>query len=130
MQRGWTMRIRRLIWLVTVISLAPAAEKKPPAGAASNPSVRIEATAYLDKESVRQVLGSELDASIVVLEVRLTPASGKSLKVFFDDFLLRSEKDGQRSGAFHPSQIAGNTVLRVGSAGGEVPTVNIGDEHR
>ena len=95
------------------VLLLAAAEKGLPRGEAAGKAVRIEATAYLDKTSIKQALGSELDAGIVIVEVKLTPAPGEKFKIDRDDFLLRSDRDGQRATPFAPSQIAGNSTLRV-----------------
>jgi hypothetical protein len=50
------------------------------------------------------------------------------LKVFRDDFLLRSSKDGQKSGAFEPSQIAGRggMVITTNAYGGGLTSENRG----
>ena len=104
--------------LVFACSAAWTAEKGPIRGQAANKALRVEATVLMDKEEVRAALGHELDAGFVVLDVKLVPLGEEPLKVWLDDFLLRSEKDGQRGGPFHPSQIAGGGTLMVGTSGG------------
>lgn len=102
--------------------LAGAAEKGPPRGEGANKVVRIEAVAHLDKASIQQAVGSELDPGIVVVTVTVTPVGGEKLAIDRDDFLLRSDRDGQKSTPFSPTQIAGNSTLRVktGYGGGGV----------
>lgn len=100
--------------------LAQAAENKGLAhGEVSGKAVRVEATAYLDKVSIKQALGSELDQGIVIVEVKLTPSDGKKFTINRDDFLLRSDRDGQRATPYAPSQIAGNSTLRVKTGYGQ-----------
>jgi hypothetical protein len=107
---------------VTLTALAlswpgQAADKKA-IGQAANDTVEITAIAYTNKDEIRQLLGEEMESGIVVLDVRVNPKGDKPLKVSRDDFMLRSDKDGQASGPFAPSQIAGNSVLVVSTTGG------------
>ncbi|MFB3778307.1 MAG: hypothetical protein ACE141_11870 [Bryobacteraceae bacterium] len=94
------------------------AERRPAEGTASNDEVAITARAYLEKDAIQRLLGSELEESIAVVEVRLVPKAGTKLAVLRDDFELRSYKNGQRSTPFAPSQIAGPSVLTISSRGG------------
>ncbi len=89
-----------------------AADKKLPIEEASNELVDISAVP-LDKDQIRQELGSDLDPGFVVVRVNFRPVSDKPVEISLDDFLLVSAKDGERSEAFAPSQIAGNTTLVV-----------------
>lgn len=104
----------------SVLALA-GAEKKPVTARGTNVNISIDATAVLDRAEVKQMLGSDFGGAIVVVEVKLTPRAGKELKIFADDFVLRSYKDGQKSQPFAPSQLAGKSVLmltRKASGGG------------
>ncbi len=112
------MRVRLLVVAVAGFGILTAADKKPITGQTANESLAMQATAYLDKESVKQIIGAELDTGIVVVEVRLKPEPDHKLVINRDDFLLRSDKDGQRSQPFAPSQIAGSSVLMVSTRAG------------
>lgn len=108
----------RSCWLAVVPVAALLAADKPPASAvASNEMIELSATAYTTKAAVQEVLGSDLGGYFIVIKMTVTPRGGKPLAVSRDDFLLRSFKDGQKSGAFAPSQIAGRGSLVVSSAG-------------
>jgi len=110
------MRVRLVCLLVSVgFALAADKGKGPPVGKAGNKALQIEATAYLDRAGVAQAVGGQLDEGIVVLEVKLTPLAGEKMAISRDDFLLRSFKDGQKSKPYSPSELAGSSVLRVGS---------------
>lgn len=87
------------------------------AGEVSNEAVTLTAKIHTDKASVRQVLGADPGEGIVIVEIKVAPKGGKSLVVSRDDFTLRSDKDGQRSQPFAPSQIAGSAVLVVSTTG-------------
>jgi len=104
------------------VVLCLAADKQPPSGKASNQAVEITAELFNGKDEVRGLLGSDLDGYIVVVEVSIVPKTGTPLAVHLDDFILRSDKDGQRSRPFAPSQIAGRgaLVISYGGRGGGV----------
>lgn len=120
MQGEASMRLPFLVLPCVAVLAAPGAEKRPPTGLTSNENVELRAVAYLDKETIRQAVGADLDSGIVVVEVRVKPQPETKLKVNRDDFLLRSDKDGQKSQPFAPSQIAGSGYLVVStrSSGG------------
>jgi len=82
-----------------------------------NQALRIEGKLYQDASAIERILGHPLPKGIVVLEVTLTPKGNDPVKVWRDEFLLRSFKDGQVSEPFEPSQIAGEAVLVVGYSG-------------
>jgi hypothetical protein len=102
------MRLGIAVVFMTAATLS-AADKKPATSAASNKNVEIRATAYLEKQDIKDAVGSEM------------PPYGQPLKVFGDDFLLHCYSDGQKSGPFAASQIAGKggltLVSRENSAG-------------
>jgi hypothetical protein len=109
---------------VSGLLLLPAADKKPPVAETGNQRLGITATLYHDKEAVKEAVGSDLGGYFIVVRVELAPKGGQALNVLRDDFLLRSHSDGQKSGPFAPSQIAGRGALVVGRAvygGGVAP---------
>jgi len=111
--------LTKSIFLATTLALAiHGADKQPPAGQAANDSAVIAAKLYNGKDAVRDVLGSDLGGYIVVVEATVTPMSKEPLSIHPDDFLLRSDKDGQRSRPFAPSQIAGRGALVISDGGG------------
>ncbi len=103
-------------------ALCFAAGKPPPQAHGANDKLRLEATLYTGRDEIRRLLGHELEKGIVVVEVRLEPLGGAPLKVWHEDFILRSDKDGQKSEPYDPGQIAGSAVLRLVSTyeGGQV----------
>lgn len=108
--------------LVFTFAVCLAAEKKLPVAKAGNSKLQITATLYHEKDSIKDELGSDLGGYFKVIRVELTPTGDTPLRVDRDDFLLRSFKDGQKSGAFEPSQIAGRGALVVSttSSGGGI----------
>jgi hypothetical protein len=96
------------------------ADKKVPLRSTENSLVEVTATALTDREAVKQELGSDLGGHYIVVKVRLAPRDGVKLAIHRDDFVLRTDRDGERTTPFAPSQIAGNAVLVVstGAASG------------
>lgn len=99
-----------------------AKEKNLSPGRAENSVVTLTAAAYLDRATIKQLVGSDLNGYYTVLQVTVTPKSGK-LNIQRDDFLLRTDHDGERTHPLAASEIAGRTdmVVRtvgVGDAGG------------
>lgn len=106
------------VLLLAVASALTAGDKGPPAASAANDQLALNATLYLGKDAVREQLGSDLGGYFIVVKLDATPKGGKPLAISPDDFLLRSFKDGQKSGAYAPTQIAGRDALVIGSASG------------
>ena len=117
--RDQLMRYKPLTILFPLIAgvlsagLLAAADKKLPIEQTSNDLVDITATAIIDKDQIKQELGSDLGGDIVVVRVTVRPVSDKPIQVSLDDFMLISGKDGQRAQPYSPSQIAGNSTLVV-----------------
>jgi hypothetical protein len=111
--------MRFSIWCIALLPLATlaAADKKLPIETTSNELVEITATPLLDKDQLHQELGADVGPGIVVVKVQIRPVSDKPVKIDHDDFLLFSEKDGQRSQPYEPSQIAGTSSLIVTPTG-------------
>ena len=123
---------------VAFVLLAAAANKKV-AGSAmgENQDLILHVTLYLDAESVNQVVGADLGGHFVVAEVKVDPKYGKEIRIDRDDFVLRTDKDGEKATPFAPSEIAGSAALvlksqRIGGNegsilyGGVAPNVNGG----
>jgi hypothetical protein len=108
---GAVMSLRIGLAFLILLSALEAAEKKLPIEQTSNDVIEITATPIIDKDKIKQELGSDLGGDIVLVRVQVRPVSDKPVKISLDDFLLVSSKDGQRSQPFTPSQIAGDAAL-------------------
>ena len=105
------MLLRTGLPLFIFLATLGAAEKKLPIDQTSNDVLAITASPIIDKDEIRQELGSDLGGEVIVVRIQLRPVSDKPVKVSLDDFLLVSGKDGQRSQPYAPSQIAGDMAL-------------------
>jgi hypothetical protein len=118
--------LQKIAVALAVAAACLGADKKPPEGTASNSALEITAKLYTDKDDIKKILGSDLNGYFTLVDVRMAPKTGSKLAVTRDDFVLRSDKDGQRALPFHPSQIAGSGVLVVSRSGRGSPGVGQG----
>ena len=105
----------------TLLSGGQSKPQKSTPHSGENDIVEITATAIADPESVKEVLGSDLGGHYILMDVHLVPKEGRKVAVRLDDFVLRTDKDGERTGPFLPGQIAGRgsiVVTTTGSGGG------------
>jgi hypothetical protein len=100
------------------VAMLGAADKKLPIDETSNDVLAISVSPPLDQDQIKQELGSDLGADIIVVRLTARPVSDKPVQLTLDDFLLISNKDGQRSEPFAPGQLAGSDNLIVTSDGG------------
>lgn len=130
---------RFLALLFATALLLPAAKDKKIIGTArgENQDLIMHVTLYLDAESVNQAVGSDLGGHFFVADVKMEPKYGKEITIDRDDFVLRTDKDGEKATPFAPSEIAGGAALVVKSQriggnqgsilyGGVAPNVNGG----
>ena len=110
--KGHAMIIASLLFALTL----HAAKKPQPIedGMASDPDVSIKATIYADPSSIQELLGTNLDGHYIVIKIDLTP--NKKFLIDHDNFLLRTNKDGERAKPYEPTQIAGDGALVVSNA--------------
>ncbi len=107
----------RFLFALLVCGALAAAEKTPPAGEAANEKIRIRAWLYGDAATLRRELGTDLGGYYTVVRLEVTPGTGEPIALFADDFLLRSDRDGQKCPPLAASQVAGRGVLVVSTKG-------------
>jgi hypothetical protein len=115
------MRVQ-FLGLAAVLACTLAARNndsnKPAETRGENESVVIIATIYAKPDAVKEVLGTDLDGHYIVVSVEVTPRFGKEVTVSADDFMLKTDKDGERTTPFAPSQIAGRGAMVIHQTGG------------
>ncbi len=106
--------------LAIPLALAGADKKGPAPSRGETETIELIATPMLDRAAIKQRLGSDLDGHYILMDVKIASRFGKEIDVRRDDFVLRTDKDGERSTPFAPSQIAGSGVLVIsrGTSGG------------
>jgi hypothetical protein len=102
-------------FLVLTLAAATAfsGERKPLPGQAGNDDVELVASIIVNRDEIKDVLGADLGAGYVVARMKVTPKTDKPLAISLDDFTIISSKDGQRSVALAPGEIAGKGALVV-----------------
>lgn len=107
------MRLAVLLALLAIPSFAAShSSPRTGSGQSENGVALLEATVYGDPDSVKNAVTDDLGGHYIVVRVKLTPKTG-TLPVQLDDFLLKTDKDGERSHPYVPTQIAGQGVLVV-----------------
>jgi hypothetical protein len=105
----------RRLWFGTFLltSLLSGADKKSLPNQAGNSKLSLDATAITDRKQITDLLGVDLGEGYIVVKMKATPQTPDPLRVSIDDFTLISRKNGEKSGAFSPSAIAGSAVMVV-----------------
>lgn len=96
-------------------SVLLAADRKIEPIKTGDDAVDIVAAAINGRDQVKAALGVDPETEMIAIDVKLSPKGDRSLTISRDDFTLISRRDGQKCGAMHPSQIAGNSVMIVSS---------------
>ena len=92
-----------------------AATKKLPVGSGrgENEDIILSVTLYSDPADVKELIGDDLGGHYIVAEVKVQPKYGKEINIDRDDFVLHTDKDGEKATPFAPSQIAGREAIIV-----------------
>jgi len=105
-----------------------AANTAVPVTAGENSQLAIQAKLYKDHDAVKGLLGEEIEKGVIAIEVTVSPKGDEPFAVWRDDFVIRSDKDGQKSEPYDPGQIASGSVLTLiyTSEGGGAHAENTG----
>lgn len=105
----------RLIAALFLCALLLPAAKKPTvvSNHGENEDLMLTATLYFDPADIKELLGNDLGGHYIVVDVKVEPKYGKEVTVDLDDFVLRSNKDGEHSQPYVPSQVAGRNAMVV-----------------
>jgi hypothetical protein len=105
---------RRLILTLIFTAAAFAADdKKTLPNQAGNGKLSLDASVITDRKQITSLLGVDLGEGFIVVKMKAKPQALEPIRLSIDDFTLISRKNGERSGAFSPSAIAGSAVLVV-----------------
>jgi len=104
------------IILALVSVIGAAADKTLLPGQAGNDDLQLSASLLLDREAITQAVGADPGDGYIVVRMKAIPKTEQPLRLSPDDFTLLSRKDGDRSQALSPGQIAGKGALVVKSS--------------
>ena len=109
------MRSAIICFLLAGAAVLWATDKSLPLEEFSNDTVDITGHLILGQDNVAQALGvaslPKAAENLVLVKVTFRPVVDKPVPVSIDDFTLLSNKDGQRSLAFEPTEVAGDSEL-------------------
>jgi hypothetical protein len=108
------------IFSASFLAAAPRDVPKPPIPSAEgeNEDLILQVKLYTDGETVKQLLGDDLGGHYIVADVRVEPKYGKEVAIDRDDFLLRTDHDGDKTHSYVASQVAGTgAVVKLKSDG-------------
>ena len=121
-----------LPFMVAAVAVAGAGLKPLP-GQAGNDDIELVGSVLVERAEIQQAVGADLGEGYIVVRMKASPKTEKPLRVGPDDFTMISRKDGQRSQALAPSQIAGGggaiivtPVAGNGHSGGSVGVFGAG----
>jgi hypothetical protein len=114
--------------LIMIGVLCFAADRKQLPGQAGNDDVDLEGSVILTHAEVTEAIGSDIGEGYVVVRMKVMPKTAAPLRVGPDDFTIISRKDGQKSQALAPSEIAGKgaMVVKHGTADGSKSSWGVG----
>jgi len=113
--------MKRLILFASFAALLlHAGDRKQLPGQAGNDDVDLEGSVVLGHDEVTNVVGGDIGEGYVVVRIRVIPKGEKPLRIGPDDFTMLCRKDGQKSMALAPSEIAGKgeLIVKRGTADG------------
>ena len=114
------MRYRLVFAILSTALLLSAARKTSGTSHGENEDLMITATIYTDPADIKSLVGNDLGGHYIVADVKVEPKYGKEVAIDRDDFILRTDKDGERDHPYEGSQIAGKTALVVGKTAATV----------
>jgi hypothetical protein len=96
-----------------ILLLASDKKKVPATTRGENQDLVLDVTLYDDPMLVKDLLGNDLGGHYIVAEVKVDPKYGKEIVIDRDDFTLRTEKDGDHTTPFAPSQVTEQDAVLV-----------------
>jgi len=92
---------------------APAKKQTVGSGRGENEDMILSVTLYTTPADVKELIGDDLAGHYIVAEVKVEPKYGKTLNIDRDDFVLRTDDNGEKAKPFAASQIAGREAIIV-----------------
>jgi hypothetical protein len=108
--------------LASALLVSAAAKKTIATGRGENEDLILNVTVYTDSAAVKEALGDDLVGHYIVAQVKVEPKYTKEITIDRDDFVLRTDKDGDHTRPMAPSQVAGRgglVLTRTLGPGGE-----------
>jgi hypothetical protein len=104
--------VRKVIFFAIVATLMGGERKQLP-GQAGNDDIDLEASVIMGHDEIVSAVGSDIGEGYILVKMKAIPKGDAPIRIGPDDFTMISRKDGQRSTALSPSEIAGKGALVV-----------------
>lgn len=119
---------RLALFVLAAALISFAGERKPLPNQAGNDDVDLEGTLILGHDEVTEAIGSDIGEGYVVVRMKVIPKGDTPLRIGPDDFTMICRKDGQRSEALAPTEIAGKgeMIVKHGTADGSKSSWGVG----
>jgi hypothetical protein len=101
--------------LAASLLISAASKKAPPTSRAENEDLILTATLHNDPADIKEMIGSDLGGHYIVVDIKVEPKYSKDIVLDRDDFVLRTDKDGEHTQPYAASQIAGSGALIIGT---------------
>jgi hypothetical protein len=110
-------RVIAFALLPALLLSAPAKKQTVGSGRGENEDLILSVTLYTAPADVKELIGDDLGGHYIVAEVKVEPKYGKTINIDRDDFVLKTDYNGEKATPFAPSQIAGREALIVTQTG-------------
>lgn len=107
------MRSRLLCLFLLPTMILSAAKKTTATARGENEDLVLTVTLHTDPSEIKEWIGNDLGGHYIVAEAKIEPKYGKDILVDRDDFVLRTDKDGEKAQPFAGSQVAGSGGLVI-----------------
>ena len=110
------------LFLASALLVCGAAKKTIATARGENEDLILHVTIYIDSAAVNEALSADLGGHYIVAQVRVEPKYTKEIIIDRDDFVLRTDKDGDHTTPMAPSQVAGRgglVLTRTNGPGGQ-----------
>jgi hypothetical protein len=120
------MPARLLAFLLLAGVPLAAAQKNVASAKGENQDLAVTVTLYIDSAGLKQLIGNDLDGNYIVADVKVEPKYGKEVAIYRDDFQLSTDKDGEKTKPYAPSQIAGRGALVISRGQSQASRTTVG----
>jgi hypothetical protein len=107
------MRSRLFCLLLLPVMVLSAAKKTTATARGENEDLVLTVTLHIDPAEIKEWIGNDLGGHYIVVEAKVEPKYGKDIVVDRDDFVLRTDSDGEKAQPFAASQVAGSGGLVI-----------------
>jgi len=103
------------VTLAAALALSGSVKKNVATARGENEDLILTVTLHIDPADIKELIGSDLGGHYIVAETKIEPKYGKDIILDRDDFVLRTDKDGEKAQPYAGSQIAGSGALIIGT---------------